>query len=98
MKNAEVKWGYLGWIWYILWQFVLNAGIFKKGDQKQLPIINNDCMSCGECEELCLNGAILPRESFGKVYSTYYIDQALCINCGVCLETIECPGDAFRES
>ena len=55
----------------------------------------DNCISCGQCEEVCPVNAIIPVESNG--YSRYKIDELTCLDCGECLK-IDCPGDAIHEN
>jgi ferredoxin len=57
-----------------------------------MKIKTENCQSCGQCEEVCPVGAIIPAESKG--YSRYKIDELVCMDCGECL-TVDCPGDCI---
>jgi ferredoxin len=57
--------------------------------------ITDDCMACGQCEEICANGAIVPRPGSG--YRQMMIDPARCTECHMCVDTFDCPGEAIRE-
>ena len=60
-----------------------------------MPKIDTDkCIACGQCEEVCSVGAIVPTKSDG--YSRYKIDELVCLECGECLN-VDCPGDAIGE-
>lgn len=48
--------------------------------------INENCISCGACEQTCPVGAI----SMGE--ERYVIDPDTCIDCGACREV--CPVEA----
>lgn len=49
------------------------------------------CVGCGKCIPFCPQGAI--RVENRKAY----IDQAECVECGICVRQIECPRKAFYE-
>lgn len=49
--------------------------------------INNDCISCGSCQDTCPVGAISEGDS------KYEIDPGVCIDCGAC--AADCPVDAI---
>jgi pyruvate formate lyase activating enzyme len=53
---------------------------------KQLLLREERCIRCGDCLQLCKNGAIR------KVDGRYVTDRDICIVCGTCLET--CYADA----
>jgi len=65
-----------------------------------MPIITDDCISCGMCLEECPVGAIEIKEkkTTDKSYSQCTINQNVCIECGTCINDFECPSDAIRES
>ena len=48
--------------------------------------IQNDCIACGACADLCPVEAI----SDGDIYS---IDENACIDCGACAD--QCPVEAI---
>ena len=60
---------------------------------KKTITINDDCISCGQCLEICPNDAIDIISSHG--YARSIILQDLCLNCGVCLK-FDCPNDCFE--
>jgi ferredoxin len=43
--------------------------------------INETCMACGMCLEICPVNAISIKSSHG--YAQCYIDKRVCINCGI---------------
>ena len=49
--------------------------------------INDDCVSCGNCGEICPVNAIIEGDSH------FEIDPEICIDCGACEEG--CPVDAI---
>lgn len=61
-----------------------------------MKINEQDCMACLMCVEVCPCEAIQVREGAGS-YKGVYIDEALCSNCGSCLEEVDCPGNAIGE-
>jgi len=63
-----------------------------------MKIIEEDCVGCGSCFDICPNDAIkgIPRKD--KAYSKFYIDKDLCTNCGTCSpDLFECMGEAIQE-
>lgn len=54
--------------------------------------INKDCISCGQCEEICEQGAI--EMNFTHGYAQATINKERCVKCGLCL-MFDCPGDAI---
>ena len=56
--------------------------------------ITEDCMSCGQCAEVCRNEAIQMKK--GQGYKQYTIDKDKCFNCGRCLDA-DCPAGAILE-
>jgi ferredoxin len=48
--------------------------------------INDDCISCGVCEDEC------PVEAISEGEDKYVIDPELCTDCGSCADI--CPVDA----
>jgi ferredoxin len=56
-------------------------------------ILQDKCMSCGQCEAVCRVGAISSVGTDGG-YSAMQIDQKICVDCGMCL-SCGCPGDAL---
>ena len=64
-----------------------------------MPRINvEDCLSCGQCAEVCANEAIdvVPDKKGATRYRGYTIIQDRCIGCGECLK-VDCPGNAIQE-
>ena len=64
-----------------------------------MPTINtDDCLSCGQCAEVCANEAIdvVPDKKGATRYRGYTIIQDRCIGCGECLK-VDCPGNAIQE-
>ena len=47
-------------------------------------VINDSCIACGSCADVCPNGAIAMDDGLGR----YAISDA-CIDCGTCADT--CP-------
>ncbi|MFP4381996.1 MAG: 4Fe-4S binding protein [Candidatus Sumerlaeia bacterium] len=72
-------------------QLFLNAGIEKSGDYNVLvpEIIEEQCVACGKCGEICEFNAIV---SFG---STAMVFPELCHSCGGC--KLVCSYAAIRE-
>lgn len=56
--------------------------------------INDTCMACGMCLEICPVNAISIKSSHG--YAQCYIDKRVCINCGICLKEADCPAGAIE--
>ncbi|MDR0454470.1 MAG: 4Fe-4S binding protein [Deferribacteraceae bacterium] len=50
--------------------------------------INEDCINCGSCEDICPNGAISSGDD------QYEIDAEQCTDCGSCCDV--CPVDAIH--
>ena len=50
-------------------------------------VINDDCVSCGACQDVCPENAISMNE-------VAVIDQSKCVDCGACIE--ECPNNAIK--
>jgi ferredoxin len=56
----------------------------------------NECVGCGQCIDMCTHKAIsINRVKTG--YGEIYIDSTLCINCGECMESFDCSGNAFEK-
>lgn len=53
-------------------------------------IVNDDCISCGACEESCPFGAISMNDELGR----YEIDSRYCDECGCCVAV--CPVSAIH--
>lgn len=51
--------------------------------------INGDCIACGVCTPYCPVNAIVEGPKL------YTIDEDQCVECGVCLNSVDCPVDAF---
>jgi ferredoxin len=49
-------------------------------------IIGGYCISCGECDARCPEGAILAPDDTCAIY---HIDPDKCVGCGVCFDN--CP-------
>jgi ferredoxin len=60
-----------------------------------MNIREEDCMSCGQCLELCPNEAIEVISGKGKSYGKSSVNHDKCTDCGTCVAELECPGDAF---
>jgi len=56
-------------------------------------IVTDDCISCGQCIDVCPAGAI-EIKSEGAGYGVAVINTELCCECGVCREI--CPNDAIE--
>ena len=54
--------------------------------------IKESCMSCGQCVDECMVGAIKEKPRTHG-YSQYEIDPDICIDCGNCVEV--CPAEAI---
>ena len=54
--------------------------------------ITEDCISCGQCLEVCPNQAIKLKSTHG--YAQAEIIPEKCTDCGTCLD-FGCPGDAI---
>ena len=52
--------------------------------------INNSCVPCGGCAEICPENAVFTNGS------QFVIDNSFCTNCGLCLQV--CPVDAIKIS
>lgn len=52
-------------------------------------VINDDCISCGTCEDVCPVEAISPGDT------KYVINSDVCAECGSCAE--QCPQEAIVE-
>ena len=50
-------------------------------------VINEDCVSCGACEDEC------PENAISEGDEIYEIDAELCTDCGACVDV--CPSDAI---
>lgn len=51
-------------------------------------VIHSDCISCGNCKDICPVGAISQGDS------QYEIDANTCIDCGSCAS--ECPVETIK--
>ena len=56
---------------------------------KNQALVNDECMSCGKCVELCPVGCIEYPENTGGGYNIPVKDLDICTDCGECLE--DCP-------
>lgn len=52
--------------------------------------INDDCVSCGACAEVC------PMEAIAEGDGKYEIDADKCVGCGACVDA--CPVGAPQEA
>ena len=50
-------------------------------------VINDDCVSCGACAEVC------PAEAISEGDGKYVTDADACLDCGTC--EAECPNNAI---
>lgn len=57
-------------------------------------IDHENCVLCFTCFPFCPGQAI----SFDTAKNQVTIDQALCYECGVCINSIPCPGHCFTEN
>ncbi len=51
--------------------------------------INDSCISCGACADIC------PVQAISEGETQYVIDKDTCISCGACADT--CPVGAIEE-
>ena len=58
-----------------------------------IKINTSDCIGCGQCAEICKEGAIKFQVAPG--YAQAEINLDLCIACGACVDI--CPGEAIYE-
>jgi len=52
--------------------------------------IDDDCINCNGCEDICPSGAISPGDD------KYEIDADLCTDCGSCADI--CPVDSIHST
>lgn len=57
-----------------------------------MKINQSDCISCGQCVEICPARAIEYNRACAG-YKQAVINQDLCIDCGLCKKT--CPGECI---
>ena len=55
--------------------------------QPQMLFFEDNCTGCGQCAEVCPNGAAFRREN-----GSYGLDRTRCTSCGACIPG--CPGKA----
>lgn len=60
------------------------------------------CGGCGGCQdfindEKCPQNAFCMKTTNGKGYGCAEIDKNVCINCGLCLQQIDCLCEAIQE-
>ena len=53
-------------------------------------VINDNCVMCGTCADVCPIGCISEGED------KYVIDPDVCVSCGSCAE--QCPAEAIEEA
>ena len=63
------------------------AGNIKRRIYIMAYVINDDCVSCGACAEVC------PAEAISEGDGKYVIDADACLDCGTC--EAECPNGAI---
>ena len=51
--------------------------------------ITEDCVNCGDCIDICPEGAIIEGDEKSS------IDPAKCTDCGVCVNEYLCPANAI---
>ncbi len=54
--------------------------------------IDQNCIGCGDCRVFCPQGAIVIEDDQA------HIETHLCVECGVCIDSADCPQEAIRES
>ena len=59
------------------------------GEIPMAHVINDDCITCGQCEPEC------PVECISPGDDKYEIDADECIDCGACAQV--CPVDAIHQ-
>ncbi len=74
-------------LWILLSPSVLEKRVFK--GQNKFKILQDRCILCGECKEVCRFNAVKIADG---VYSIY---EHNCDGCGFCYEV--CPADAVKE-
>jgi len=69
---------------------LLSPRVEKKDDfiGGEVAVVDDNCISCGRCEDMCRFGAI--KDSTSHIF----IDPIMCEGCGVCSEI--CPADAIE--
>lgn len=61
-----------------------------------MKVDESKCLGCGRCRAYCTMGAIsFIRDARGRICAR--VDQAECVDCGVCFRAKVCPGEALYE-
>jgi ferredoxin len=74
-----------------------NLQNLQTGNKASMTIqINEQCVSCGACIEVCPMGVLLPRRECPRSKKPVVTDPSVCILCGQCIAV--CPKDAITNS